>query len=91
MPTVWHGKCALSAHVIHSLIKPLRKEGIFSVTCCELSAQTYWDAALVAATASSLQERQEGAVGKEMASTEKIDFTDAYLEAPVDWSFPFPL
>lgn len=77
-----HGKYALSVNVIHSLTKPLQKGGIFSVTCCKLSAQTYWDAAVAAATASSLQERQEGAVGKEMASVGKIYFTDADLEVP---------
>lgn len=43
---------------------------------------------MAAATASSLQKRQEGAVGKEMASAGKIDFIDAYLEVPVRWSFP---
>lgn len=60
------------------------------MTWCELSAQTCWDAAVAAATASSLQERQEGAVGKEIASAGKIDFTDAYLKVPVHWSFPVP-
>lgn len=90
MPTVWHGKHVLSANIIHSLIKPLWKGGIFSVTCCELSAQTCWDAAVAAATVYSLQERQESAVGKEMASAGKIDFIDAYLEVPVLWSFPVP-
>lgn len=90
MPTVWHGKHVLSANIIHSLIKPLWKGGIFSVTCCELSAQTCWDAAVAAATVYSLQKRQESAVGKEMASAGKIDFIDAYLEVPVLWSFPVP-
>lgn len=41
MPTLWHGKYALSANVIHSLTKPLQKEGIFSVTFCQLSALPY--------------------------------------------------
>lgn len=88
MSTVWHSKYALSANVIHRLIKPLQKEDIFSATCCELSAQTCRDAAVAAATASSLQKRQEGAVGREMASTGTIYFAEEYLDVPVHWSFP---
>lgn len=65
MSTIWHSKYALSANVIHSLIKPLQKEDIFSATCCELSAQTCLHAAVAAVTASSLQKRQEGTVGRE--------------------------
>lgn len=80
MSTVWHSKYALSANVIHSLIKPPQKEDIFSATCCELSAQTCRNAAVAAAAASSPQKRQEGAAGREMASTGIIYFADEYLK-----------
>lgn len=90
MSTVWHSKYALSANVIHSLIKPLQKEDIFSATCCELSAQTCRNAAVAAAAASSPQKRREGAAGREMASTGIIYFADEYLEAPAHRSFPVP-
>lgn len=90
MPTVWHSKHALSANVIHSLIKPLQKEDISSVSCCERSASTCRDAAVLAATASSLQKRQDGAVGREIASTGIILFVDEYLEVPGHQSFLVP-
>lgn len=90
MSTVWHSKYALSANVIHSLIKPLQKEDIFSATCCELSAQSCRNAAVAAAAASSPQKRQEGAAGREMASSGIIYFADEYLEAPAHRSFPVP-
>lgn len=90
MSTVWHSKYALSANVIHSLIKPLQKEDIFSATCCKLLVQTRRGAAVAATTASSLQKRQEGAMRKEMASTGIIDFADEYLKVPIHQSFPVP-
>lgn len=77
--------------MIHSLIKPLQKEDIFSAICCKLSAQTCRVAAVAAAvTAFFLQKRQEGAVGREIGSTGIIYSTDIYWEVPVHQRYAVP-
>lgn len=89
MSTVWHGKYALSANVIHSLIKPLQEEDVFlcgllRVICTDLPRCSS------GCCRSILSAKETGRCRGEGNGFHWEQFAKEYLEVPVCRSFPVP-